>query len=200
MPSFEGLTVLAVYEAGWTACRSADGDTFFFNLQTDEVSTTPPAGAMMAAKGEESAKPPALADAVAALVQAEAADTPVAEPAPPANILQELGDWMICEDAQGEFYWNVSSSTSYDKPPEELLLLYQNSDQSRDREMRQQQLREIWIAKQQQLRAERDTQQMANLSSISCSTQRTQGACRASPQLQSPLARALKTGWQRYQH
>lgn len=233
MASLEGLKVLAVYEAGWTACQSSNGDTFFFNLQTDEVSTNPPPGALMAAHNID---PPVLSGEVAVDVQAAESPAQMLEkpasilqewtrqPAQmfekpanilqqlgdwtrqpeqilekpagilqelgdwtrqpeqllekPASILQELGDWMICEDAQGEFYWHVPTNQSYEQPPQELLVLHQQ----RNQEIRQQELRELWIAKQQQLRAERERSGVHSNSELPCSAQlpcQPRAACQA---------------------
>merc|ERR1712137_1474767 len=36
-----------------------------------------------------------------------------------------LGNWVICEDSQGEFYHDTMTGQSYDAPPQDLVLLYQ---------------------------------------------------------------------------
>merc|ERR1712137_165293 len=36
-----------------------------------------------------------------------------------------LGNWVICEDDQGEFYHDTMTGQSYDVPPQDLVLLYQ---------------------------------------------------------------------------
>lgn len=222
--ALEGLKVIAVFEAGWTKCQSAQGDAFYFNLQTDEVSGSLPSAAGAMAAEQEGAAPvpcmqepflpalkevvmpvmddlvtPAMLDlhqiAADMLAQAPtAADLLARMPAPeelvqqflpqpqlvqtaaallpaqpqmesqpgerPAMILQELGDWMICEDGQGEFYWHTPTSQSHDTPPAELLILHGQfkQEQSREQETRQRELRELWNVKQQQLRAEHQMQ------------------------------------------
>lgn len=218
--ALEGLKVVAVFEAGWTKCQSAQGDAFYFNLQTDEVSgSLPPAAGAMAAELEGAAPVPCMQEpllpalkevvmpvmddlvtpamldlhqiAAGMLAQAPtAADLLARAPAPevlvqqllpqpqlvqkvaapplaqaqvqsqpgerPAMILQELGDWMICEDGQGEFYWHTPTSQSHDTPPAELLILHGKfkQEQSMEQETRQRELRELWHVKQQQLRTE----------------------------------------------
>jgi len=37
----------------------------------------------------------------------------------------EVGEWQICEDAQGEYYVHVPSGQTFDQPPQELLQLMQ---------------------------------------------------------------------------
>jgi hypothetical protein len=209
----EGIKVLAVYDEGWTQCRNENGNVFFFNLQTDEVSMTPPSGAMPMGASQESqhqqeqtqdkgvteANQPVGAPCIAVqnvaegrlwtpevdiartleqhcaspmfpsiqehdtkAVSSEAPLSGLAEQnGPPAQILEELGDWMICEDEQGEFYWHVPSSASFDSPPAELLQLHQQHRREQDRtlQLRQKELRDIWTAKQEKLRQERRVQQ-----------------------------------------
>jgi hypothetical protein len=46
---------------------------------------------------------------------------------PQAVLKMELGDWQICEDAQGEYYVHAPTGQTYDHPPPELLELHQAS-------------------------------------------------------------------------
>lgn len=41
-----------------------------------------------------------------------------------AAVKLNIGKWSICEDAQGEFYWDTELSQSYNEPPPELQQLY----------------------------------------------------------------------------
>eukprot|EP00929_Paragymnodinium_shiwhaense_P106337 TRINITY_DN7162_c0_g2_i5.p1 TRINITY_DN7162_c0_g2~~TRINITY_DN7162_c0_g2_i5.p1 ORF type:complete len:836 (+),score=289.73 TRINITY_DN7162_c0_g2_i5:90-2597(+) len=41
----------------------------------------------------------------------------------PATVKQQIGDWLICEDGQGEFYSHAPSGQMYNEPPPELLAL-----------------------------------------------------------------------------
>jgi len=45
---------------------------------------------------------------------------------PESVILDEVGDWLICEDAMGLFYHHGPSQQSYDQPPAELVQYYQS--------------------------------------------------------------------------
>jgi hypothetical protein len=46
----------------------------------------------------------------------------VAQQTAPATVKAQIGDWLICQDAQGEFYQD-SRGQSYDQPPPALLSL-----------------------------------------------------------------------------
>lgn len=257
------MKVVAVYEAGWTQCQSAQG-MFYFNLKTDEISMTlpPDAGVLAAEKPQmerearptfgfpeddaqelvlheplENAQPGSQyqmesmelayqhqVENIPALPQAQqhefcvhhqpslspqptgAHQASIAQPPPnpalqqeaPAIILQELGAWMICEDANGEFYWHTPTSQSYDVPPQDLLVLHRQfkQEQGREQEIRQQALRETWMAKQQQLKAERQlqngSQSAAKLHSNIHMTYR--------PQAQALRRQSSSSALYRYQH
>merc|ERR1719345_645179 len=51
------------------------------------------------------------------------AAAPVAQVAQQAAVKQQIGQWMICHDAQGEFYQDSVTGQSYDHPPPQLLQL-----------------------------------------------------------------------------
>mmetsp|Transcript_79398 Transcript_79398/g.246240 ORF Transcript_79398/g.246240 Transcript_79398/m.246240 type:complete len:164 (-) Transcript_79398:115-606(-) len=60
--------------------------------------------------------------------QQEQQGLPASASVPPGQrteIRAQLGDWAICEDSQGFFYYNMPTGQSYDEPPPELLQLYQ---------------------------------------------------------------------------
>jgi hypothetical protein len=44
---------------------------------------------------------------------------------PESVILDEVGEWLICEDAMGLFYHHSPSQQSYDQPPVELVQYYE---------------------------------------------------------------------------
>jgi hypothetical protein len=44
---------------------------------------------------------------------------------PESVILDEVGEWLICEDAMGLFYHHSPSQQSYDQPPMELVQYYE---------------------------------------------------------------------------
>mmetsp|Transcript_7010 Transcript_7010/g.15101 ORF Transcript_7010/g.15101 Transcript_7010/m.15101 type:complete len:427 (+) Transcript_7010:75-1355(+) len=47
----------------------------------------------------------------------------------PATVKMTLGDWMILEDDQGEFYQNSATGQTFDQPPQELLTLFNGAQQ-----------------------------------------------------------------------
>merc|ERR1711865_384263 len=51
------------------------------------------------------------------------AAAPVAQGAQQAAVKQQIGQWLICHDAQGEFYQDSATGQSYDHPPPQLLQL-----------------------------------------------------------------------------
>jgi hypothetical protein len=44
---------------------------------------------------------------------------------PESVILDEVGEWLICEDAMGLFYHHTPTQQSYDQPPVELVQYYE---------------------------------------------------------------------------
>merc|ERR1740138_630244 len=44
---------------------------------------------------------------------------------PESVILDEVGEWLVCEDAMGLFYHHGPTQQSYDQPPLELLQYYE---------------------------------------------------------------------------
>jgi len=47
----------------------------------------------------------------------------------PATVMAEYGNWLICEDSLGEFYYHVPTNQAYDEPPPELVYLYQQQEE-----------------------------------------------------------------------
>ena len=45
------------------------------------------------------------------------------QPAATANVTGQIGEWLICEDQQGEYYIHEPSQQQFDQPPAELLAL-----------------------------------------------------------------------------
>merc|ERR1711865_1100542 len=45
--------------------------------------------------------------------------------APQAQVTGQVGQWLICQDAQGEFYQDSSTGQQFDQPPAHLLQLMQ---------------------------------------------------------------------------
>jgi len=117
------VQVLRELGAGWLQCRDAQG-TYYYNQVTQQSSddVPPELRALL--------QPPATTQSQAPVFsqQAQAAQ---GAPANQAKIKQQLGDWMICEDAQGEFYMNARNQQSFDQPPAELVQLYRASQQQK---------------------------------------------------------------------
>jgi hypothetical protein len=39
-------------------------------------------------------------------------------------IVDQIGDWLVCEDAMGHFFHHTPTQGSYDNPPPEFLMLF----------------------------------------------------------------------------
>merc|ERR1719454_1905861 len=101
----DDIQVVKVYEAGWTECTNAQGDAFFFNLQSNEVSWTlpPDAGVPAATKPSMDNATPSqhYPEGIPSFGLGECGSPPVEIEIPaqqlesPATILQKLGDWLI---------------------------------------------------------------------------------------------------------
>lgn len=48
----------------------------------------------------------------------------VAQPMGQSVIVDQLGDWLVCEDAMGLFYHHTPTQQSHDSPPQEFLMLF----------------------------------------------------------------------------
>jgi len=72
--------------------------------------------------------PPVVETAAAPAVTyaANQATVPVVEAVPSGQsvIIDQVGDWQVCEDAQGIFYHHVPSQQSHDEAPAEFLALF----------------------------------------------------------------------------
>jgi len=55
---------------------------------------------------------------------APVAQPAVAQPMGQSVIVDQLGDWLVCEDAMGLFYHHTPSQQSHDNPPQEFLMLF----------------------------------------------------------------------------
>jgi len=42
-----------------------------------------------------------------------------------AEVKAQIGNWLICQDAMGEFYQNAATGQQFDQAPAELLQLVQ---------------------------------------------------------------------------
>mmetsp|Transcript_121171 Transcript_121171/g.226576 ORF Transcript_121171/g.226576 Transcript_121171/m.226576 type:complete len:407 (+) Transcript_121171:56-1276(+) len=62
---------------------------------------------------------------------------------------KRIGDWAICEDAQGIFYHNMATSQSYDQVPPELSQLYAAQKAREEQELMQKQQMQARLQQQQ---------------------------------------------------
>jgi len=103
--------------------QNVQGDIFYMNMKTNEVSLDPPAN---------TCSPPAPPLPQGTLTRpsynARTPAVPVVSEQP-ASVLAEYGDWAICEDNLGEFYYHWPTNQSYDNPPAELIQLCQVQEQ-----------------------------------------------------------------------
>jgi hypothetical protein len=65
-----------------------------------------------------------VAAPAAAMVMAAPNMAPVLAQGPESVVLDEVGEWMVCEDAQGLFYYHSPTAQSHDQPPLELVQYY----------------------------------------------------------------------------
>lgn len=116
--------VIDVVGEGWVMCQRQNvaGDIFYMNMKTNEVSLDPPA--------HNSPPAPPLPQGTLTRPRSVHSTMRVAPVATeqPAAVLAEYGDWAICEDVQGEFYYHWPTNQSYDNPPAELLQLCEEKD------------------------------------------------------------------------
>jgi len=117
------VQVLRELAGGWLHVQDAQGP-FYYNQRTQQSSDEYPVE--LRAPAQPSA--PMQSQSSAYAQQAQLQQGP---PANQAKLKQQLGDWMICEDAQGEFYMNARTQQSYDQPPAELVQLYRASQQQK---------------------------------------------------------------------
>merc|ERR1719482_1434373 len=101
-------------------CEDAQGE-YYLNSRTGQTFDQPPAELVQLYQQAQQPQQPAAQQAKYAQPQQQAAQ----------KIKQQLGDWLICEDAQGEFYVNSRTQQSFDQPPAELVQLYQSAQQQK---------------------------------------------------------------------
>jgi len=117
------VQVLRELGDGWLQCKDAQG-IYFFNQVTQQTSVDVPA------ELRAPAQPPAATQCQSS-AYVQQAQAPQGASANQARVKQQLGEWMICEDAQGEFYMNQRTQQSFDQPPAELVQLYKASQQQK---------------------------------------------------------------------
>lgn len=118
---------------GWVMCQrqNVQGDMFFMNTLTNEVSLNPPSHGSPPAPPLPQGTKPSLPSTRKSKLEATPSVVPVAAAASQqaALVLADFGDWAICEDTLGEFYYHYPTNLSYDEPPAELMQLWQVQEQ-----------------------------------------------------------------------
>jgi len=86
-----------------------------------------------------------------------------------AAVKEQIGDWLVCEDAEGIFYYHSTTGQSYDRPPPELQKYLQRQapqppqqEYLSQQQLQQQQLQQQMLQKQQlqqQLQQQREEEQ-----------------------------------------
>jgi hypothetical protein len=165
------VQVLRDLGGGWLQCQDDQG-LYFFNEVTGESSVDVPA-ALRVQVQPTSYQPQSVAYAQQVSVSkpyqpyAQQASLPTpyqpqsvayAQQASEPKLKEQIGDWMICEDAQGEFYVNARTQQSFDKPPAELVKLYQSIQQQKQSATQQSQAAAQQAAMQQQMRLQQQMQ------------------------------------------
>jgi len=95
---------------------------------------------------------------------------------------QRIGDWAVCEDAQGVFYQNMATSQSYDQMPPELSQIYAAQKAAEEQELLQKQQMQQRLQQQQQQMMK--MQQQASLQQYGQSTGYAQQGSYLPPQQQ----------------
>mmetsp|Transcript_51369 Transcript_51369/g.122057 ORF Transcript_51369/g.122057 Transcript_51369/m.122057 type:complete len:568 (-) Transcript_51369:62-1765(-) len=135
--------VLRELPFGWLECLHSEG-IFYYNQDTLRASVELPDE--LIGRVDE---PAALQEIGTAGVAADGESASV--------VKMQLGDWMVCEDGQGEFYWHVPTQQSFDDPPPELVQLYDLSLQEEERERRvQEQLMQLRMEQETMLERQLD--------------------------------------------
>mmetsp|Transcript_96768 Transcript_96768/g.153167 ORF Transcript_96768/g.153167 Transcript_96768/m.153167 type:complete len:312 (-) Transcript_96768:119-1054(-) len=68
---------------------------------------------------------PSYAPSYAPMMAVAAPGVAMQQGQPESVILDEVGDWLVCEDAAGLFYHHAPTQQSYDDPPFELVQYYE---------------------------------------------------------------------------
>lgn len=133
-------SVLEDLGSGWVLCQKQNisGDIFFFNCETNEVSVNPPKVAGVASPPDAFLASESTRSSLHTLHTLPTEDIIMQQP---ATVLADLGEWIICEDTMGEFYYHAPTNQSFDNPPPELVHLYQQQEE-KHRENQLEQLRQ----------------------------------------------------------
>jgi hypothetical protein len=116
--------VLRDLGAGWLQCQDNQG-IFYFNQVTQQSSDDLPAELRTPAQVVQAPVQPQF------MGYAQQPQMPQIAPASQATVKQQIGDWLICVDALGEFYVNARTQQQLDQAPAELLYQVQAAQQQK---------------------------------------------------------------------
>lgn len=124
------VKIIDVVGEGWVMCQrqNVQGDIFYMNMETNEVSLNPPSHGSPPAPPLPLGTKPSPPSTRKSKLEATPSVVPVASQLP-AAVLADFGDWAICEDTIGEFYYHWPTNQSYDEPPAEVIQLCQVHEQ-----------------------------------------------------------------------
>lgn len=133
MAAQQQTEVLADLGLNWLQCRDAQG-IFFFNQETQQSRDTYPVELQGGQDPYQQAQYQVQGAPPVYQYQAGLPPVQVTGGSQLADFQQtglhtveklRLGNWVICEDDQGEFYHDTMTGQSYDAPPQDLVVLYQ---------------------------------------------------------------------------
>lgn len=133
MAAQQQTEVLADLGLNWLQCRDAQG-IFFFNQETQQSRDTYPVELQGGQDPYQQAQYQVQGAPPVYQYQAGLPPVQVTGGSHMADFQQtglhtveklRLGNWVICEDDQGEFYHDAMTGQSYDAPPHDLVVLYQ---------------------------------------------------------------------------
>jgi hypothetical protein len=142
--------ILRELPGGWLQCQDEQG-VYFFNEVTQESCVDVPAALRQQQAAPKQPQP---------MVYTQPAQSAPAAAAGQPKVKEQIGDWMICEDAQGEYYINARTQQSFDQAPAELVQLYQMAQQKKQLAAQKAQAASQQAAMQQQIRLQQQQQQV----------------------------------------
>lgn len=169
--------VLRELGGGWLQCRDDKG-VFYYNQETQQSSDEAPAEFRVAAKPSVSVQPQSSAYAQPQPAQKPVYTQQAQMPANQVKLKEQIGEWMICEDAQGEFYKNARTQQQFDQPPAELVQIYKLAQQQKQLAAQRVATKQTAVqqpAAQQQMQAQQQLlQQQMQYQSIALKSQKQQ--------------------------